>query len=125
MANQMNPVNWFEIPAKDLDRAKAFYEYVFGFELSINDFGGLKMAWFPMHQDAPGATGTLVKADTYTPSHAGSLVYFAVDDIEGTLKKVSEKGGKMLNPKQSIGEYGFVAHFEDCEGNRIALHSRQ
>jgi len=48
-----------------------------------------------------------------------------VEDIEETLKKVDEKGGRILNPKKSIGEYGFVAHFEDCEGNRIALHSRQ
>lgn len=125
MAAQMNPINWFEIPVNDLDRARDFYGYVFGYELSINDLGELKMAWFPMHQDAPGATGTLIKADAYTPSHEGSLVYFSVDDIEGTLERVTEKGGVVLNPKMSIGEYGFVAHFEDCEGNRIALHSRQ
>lgn len=30
----------------------------------------------------------------------------------------------MLYPKTSVGELGFVAEFEDCEGNRIALHSR-
>jgi predicted enzyme related to lactoylglutathione lyase len=23
----------------------------------------------------------------------------------------------------AIGEYGFIAHFEDTEGNRVALHS--
>jgi len=125
MAAQMNPVNWFEIPVNDFDRAKDFYEYVFGYELIVNDLGELKMAWFPMQQDAPGATGSLVKSNEYTPSHAGALVYFSVEDIEETLKKVDEKGGKILNPKKSIGEYGFVAHFEDCEGNRIALHSRQ
>lgn len=121
----MNPINWFEIPVNDFERAKDFYEYVFGYELTVNDLAELKMAWFPMHQDAPGATGSLVKSKEYTPSHAGSLVYFSVGDIDRTLKKIVEKGGKMLNPKKNIGEYGFVAHFEDCEGNRIALHSRQ
>lgn len=125
MTTPMNPVNWFEIPANDLDRATAFYEYVLGVKLTLQDFGPLKMAWFPMTEDAPGATGTLIKADAYTPSHAGTMVYFSVDDIEAVLHRVNERGGIVLNPKTSIGEFGFVAHFEDCEGNRIALHSPQ
>ena len=83
------------------------------------------MAWFPMKESATGSTGTLVKAESYNPSYAGTLVYFSVEDIDGTLKKVSENGGKILNPKMSIGEYGFVAHFEDSEGNRVALHSKK
>lgn len=32
MASQMNPVNWFEIPVKDLERAKKFYESLLGIE---------------------------------------------------------------------------------------------
>ena len=123
MANQ-NPVNWFEIPVNDLDRAKAFYETVFDLELSINEIGPLRMAWFPMEQGATGAAGTLVKADGYVPSHEGTMVYLHVPDIEASLERVESNGGKTLRPKMSIGEYGFVAHFEDCEGNRVALHSQ-
>ncbi len=123
MPTEQNPVNWFEVPATDLQRAKDFYEHVLQTELSLQDMGNLKMAWFPMHENAPGAAGTLVQAESYTPSHAGSMVYFSVDDIESTLKRVKERGGKVISPKQSIGEYGFVAHFEDSEGNRVALHS--
>jgi predicted enzyme related to lactoylglutathione lyase len=123
MATRQNPVNWFEIPVNNLERARRFYESVLGVTLSLNDLGPLKMAWFPMTQEGTGATGTLVKAESYVPSHAGTMVYFSVDDIEGTLTKVTTAGGKVLNPKMSIGEYGFVAHFEDCEGNRVALHS--
>lgn len=76
MSIQMNPVNWFEIPVNNLDKAKAFYQHVFGVELSLQDLGPLKMTWFPMAQGAPGATGTLVQSPEYTPSHAGTLVYF-------------------------------------------------
>ncbi len=119
----MNPVNWFEIPAKDIQESKMFYDYVFGFDLQINEMGPLTMAWFPFDQEKPGCTGTLVQADTYTPSHDGSMVYFSVDHIEETLDRAREKGGKILNKKMSIGEYGFVAHFEDNAGNRIGLHS--
>ena len=119
----MNLVNWFEIPATDLERAKAFYEAVFGVELSVQEMGPLRMAWFPMIEGGAGASGTLVQADAYSPSHAGSMVYFSVDDIEATLERAAAHGGKVLHPKMSIGEYGFVGHFEDCEGNRLGLHS--
>lgn len=123
MSDKMNAVNWFEIPVNDLERAKAFYEHVLGLELSLNEMGPLKMAWFPMNQGAPGSTGSLVKADHYAPSMQGSMVYFTVQSIEDACKRIEEKGGEVLNPKMSIGEYGFVAHFKDCEGNRVALHA--
>jgi predicted enzyme related to lactoylglutathione lyase len=78
-----------------------------------------------MEQDAPGATGSLILAESYVPSQSGSMVYFSVDDIEVVLEKVSENGGSIFNPKTSIGEHGFVGHFLDTEGNRIGLHSNK
>ena len=117
-----NPVNWFEIPVSDIDRAKSFYEAILGIELALNEMGVMKMAWFPMTMGAAGAAGTLAKGEGYTPSKSGSLVYFHVDSIEDTLKKIEKQGGKMLLPKTNIGEYGHIAHFEDSEGNRVALH---
>lgn len=119
----MNPVNWFEIPAKDIKESKAFYEAIFGIEMQLTEMGPLTMAWFPMQQDAPGATGTLVQAESYNPSYDGTMVYFSVESIEDTLTKVEEKGGKIIRGKMDIGEYGFVGHFEDNAGNRVGLHS--
>ena len=124
MTDETNPVNWFEIPVDDLERAKQFYETVFGLKLSLNEMGPMKMAWFPMTPGGSGATGTLMKSEGYAPSHAGTLVYFSVTDVEGTLAKVNANGGKTLMPKTGIGEHGYIAHFQDCEGNRVALHSK-
>lgn len=117
-----NPVNWFEIPANDLDRAQGFYEAVLGVSLDRHDMGPLQMAWFPNDPEGNGATGTLVKAEAYTPSYEGTMVYFSVSDINETLARVSTNGGTTINEKFPIGEHGFVAHFEDSEGNRVALH---
>ena len=115
--------NWFEIPVKDLDRATKFYEKVFDVKLSREDMGGIKMAMFPFTQNAPGAAGTLVQGESYEPSHTGSVVYFTVEDILETLRKINANGGKTLMPKTAIGQYGFIAQYEDTEGNRLALHS--
>jgi predicted enzyme related to lactoylglutathione lyase len=123
VAIKTNPVNWFEIPVKDLARAQNFYEKVLDRKLTREDMDTLKMAFFPMEQGVPGAAGTLIKGESYEPSHAGTVVYFTVDDIEETLRRINANGGKTLLPKKNIGEYGFIAHFEDTEGNRLALHS--
>lgn len=118
-----NIANWFEIPVVDLDRAIRFYEKVFDVDLTREDMGGMQLAMFPFEQDARGAAGALVKADSYVPSHAGAVVYFSVESIEETLRRVYANGGKILMPKINIGQYGSIAHYEDPEGNRLALHS--
>ena len=115
--------NWFEIPVKDLDRAVKFYEKVFDVKLSPEEMGGMKMALFPFTQDAPGAAGSLIKGESYEPSHAGTVVYFSVEDIPEILRRINANGGKTLMPKTAIGQYGFIAQYEDTEGNRLALHS--
>ncbi len=122
MASHVNPVNWFEIPVEDLSRAKSFYESVLSLELTDSELGPNKMAWFPMEMGATGAAGTLIKGDSYKPSHDGSLVYLHVDKIDPTLEAISNSGGKTLMPRTDIGQHGFIAHFEDTEGNRVALH---
>ena len=117
-----NPVNWFEIPVENLDRAKIFYENVFNVVLTPLESGPMKMFQFPMDPTSYGAAGTLVKMDCFKPSVEGIVIYFSVTDIAATLNRVTANGGSVLLPEMSIGEYGYIAQFTDCEGNRIALH---
>jgi len=123
VAKKTNIANWFEVPVKDLDRATRFYEKVFEVKLTFEEMNGMKMAMFPSDQDAPGTTGALMQAETYEPSHAGTVVYFTVESIEETLRKINAYGRQTFMPKTAIGQYGFIAQYEDTEGNRLALHS--
>lgn len=119
----MNPIVWFEIPVGDMPRAKSFYEKVFQLEITEQPMGEAQMGMFPWEQGKDGASGALIAHKEYTPSHSGTLVYFGSEDIDGTLERVIQNGGKVLMPKFDIGEYGFCGTFEDTEGNRVALHS--
>lgn len=121
-----NPFAWIEIPVSDMDRAIAFYETVFALKLQKMDFGGLLMAWFPnAGEDAPGATGTLIKQESYVPSQEGPLVYFHSEDLQNELNRVEAAGGSIYLAKTQISpEHGYMGVFIDSEGNRIALHSR-
>ena len=122
MPSHANPVNWFEIPVTDLARAKKFYEAAFEIEIAESEMGENKMGWFPMEMGIPGAAGTLIQGEHYKPSHDGTLVYISVDSIDPTLELINKNGGTTLVPRISIGQHGFIAHFEDTEGNRVALH---
>ena len=125
MGVDANPVGWFEIPVSNMDQAKKFYETVFDFEIAITEMNGNVMGWFPMASDMIGAGGTLIKGKGYVPSaDKGVLIYFTAPDMENNLKRILENGGKILMERTSIGEHGFIAIFIDCEGNRLALHSR-
>jgi len=101
-----------------------FYQEYFGYELDLQEEKeGVTMAWFPMEMNKMGAAGTLIKGGMYKPSHEGLLVYFSVPSVEEYLPKVEALGGKILMPKTSIGQHGFIGWIQDTEGNRVAIHS--
>jgi uncharacterized protein len=119
-----NVINWFEIPAKNFNRACEFYGAILGGDVHQMDTpSGMKMGFLPGSvPDAVG--GAVVQGEGYEPSNKGSVVYLnGGNDLSVPLAKVEKAGGKILMPKTSIGENGFMAHFLDTEGNRIALHS--
>lgn len=58
------------------------------------------------------------------PSANGVTVYLdGGEDLALPLSRVKSAGGEILIPKTDIGENGFIAHFLDTEGNKVALHS--
>ena len=118
-----NAINWFEIPVKDFNKAKAFYETILGAKLQVMEAMGMKSAFFPADLQN-GIGGCLREGQGYEPSTKGSLVYLnGGDDLSIPLSKVEAAGGKILLPKTAIGPNGFLAHFTDTEGNKVALHS--
>lgn len=118
-----NLINWFEIPAKDIGRAKKFYHTILGVEMNEVEMFGTKMAFFPT--DGSNVSGALVQGDDYAPSTNGALVYLnGGTNLETSLSKVEKAGGKVIVPKTQISpEMGYFAMFLDSEGNKIALHS--
>src|SRR5262249_28238099 len=113
----------FEIPVNDLERAIKFYEFVFDCTLIQTSIHGNEMASFPFDKDAPYITGALAKGPSYVPSKHGTRIYFSVSNIDQTLAKVQSLGSKILFAKTSVGKNSWVAEFEDCEGNCIALYT--
>lgn len=122
----MNPVGWFEIYVKDINRAKSFYETTLGLPLTKlpQSGGSLDDMWtFPMNQGAGGATGALVKMDGAPVGAGGTIVYFVTDDCAKVARRAKDAGGEIVKDKFSIGQYGNIALVSDLDGNIIGLHS--
>lgn len=118
-----NPVGWFEIYVQDMPRAKAFYEKVFQIKLEELKAPDIEMWSFPMQMDKSGASGALVYMKGVPSGGNSTLVYFSCEDCAVEAARVTQAGGKIQNPKMSIGEYGFIALVVDTEGNMFGLHS--
>ena len=120
-----NPVNWFEIPVTDMARAKKFYNSVFDCTFQDMNTENMEYATIQGDMNTYGAAGALAKSEGMQPSKCGSVVYFSTPDLTGQLEKIKKAGGKVLVPKTSIGEHGYIAQFLDTEGNRVAMHSME
>jgi uncharacterized protein len=125
MTSKENSLNWFEISVTDINRAKKFYETIFGIQLQEQEMMGMKMAFFPSEDMNSKVSGGLVQGPMHKPSADGAKIYLNGNpDLANALSKVEHAGGKVVMPKTKISDdIGFMASFIDSEGNNVALHS--
>ena len=123
-----NPVVWFEIYVDDLKRAQKFYEKVLGVKMSElpvpeGSEAEMQMIAFPMEMEGVGAAGALVKMEGFKAGKNSSLIYFRSEDCTTEENRIEAAGGKVVQPKHAIGEYGFISLVTDTEGNMFGLHA--
>lgn len=116
-------ITWFEIPSADFSRAVKFYEAIFDAKLRQEDFGGQPMAIFN-GEDGEGV-GCVLHSAQVTPTDKGIVVYLdAGPAIDPVLARIKAAGGRIVMDKMALPrELGYIAHFIDSEGNRLALHA--
>ena len=122
----MYKVQHFEYPATDPERAKKFYEDVFGWKVTSMPFGD--MTYYTLHTTKTDDKGMTLEQNAInggmykrTKDDDIPLVYVTVDSIEDTLAKAQAGGGKALMKKTPVGDMGFMAKVEDSEGNVIGI----
>lgn len=124
--NEMNHlIHWIEIPTKDLDKARSFYEKVLQVDLEVLPLGPVKYALFPTEDRYN--TGALVQGEGYEPSPQGTIVYLdGSGGIDQMLGRVVQAGGRILLSKTFLSpEAGFIGYFLDTDGNKIGLQSME
>ena len=122
-----HPIVHIEIPAKDIAGAEKFYGELFGWNIQSDPIHN-----YSLFQAEGGPAGGFVTTGEegtddgrvhYKPDSL--LVYISTDDIDASLARVEELGGKTVLPKTEIPHVGWFGIFTDPTGNRIALFTAQ
>jgi predicted enzyme related to lactoylglutathione lyase len=131
---KMNSVVHFEMPAKDKKRVSDFYSKTFGWQMNQlgPEMGNYVLA------------GTTETDENQMPKQPGAInggffeyqdkegfnmphLVISVDNLEESMKKVEEAGGKIIGGASGAGKIddipgiGRYISFEDSEGNHVGM----
>ncbi len=111
-------VCWFEVPADDLNRAKKFYQSMFGWKFAtlptaINDYWHIDTGG----PDASPDGGMMPRMHPQQPI----TNYVSVPSVSKAATKVEKLGGTVCKPKTAVPGMGYFAICLDTEGNTFAL----
>jgi methylmalonyl-CoA/ethylmalonyl-CoA epimerase len=119
-AATLSRIHQIAMPVHDVERATAFYRDVLGLpllftappNLAFFDCGGVRLMLSP---PSPGQ------------DHPGSVLYFAVDDIQEMHGTLTRRGVTFTSPPSMIAALAdrdvWLAPFADPAGNTLALMS--
>jgi predicted enzyme related to lactoylglutathione lyase len=101
-----------EFPSTDVDRAQRFWSEVFGWSFGESAMPGMDYRMARVNDNAGVA---LMAGETGHPTF-----YFDTTDIDASIAKVRELGGK-AEDKSPVPTHGWFAACTDSEGNVFSL----
>ncbi len=107
----MNRPVHFEIHVADLERARTFYEQVFGWK--IRKWEGPQEYWLVDTGEGPGIHGGLMRSPDGQPRTINTI---QVASVDAALQQVTAAGGKVMLPKMAIPGVGWLAYCTDPGG---------
>jgi catechol 2,3-dioxygenase-like lactoylglutathione lyase family enzyme len=100
----------------DVERTKSWYSQVLG-------LGGEWGTMFSASEDSPEAYSLLspfkAETDYFDPSPLPFMINLRVDDLDGFIAELEEKGIEILGRQDE--DYGKFAWILDCDGLKIEL----
>jgi predicted enzyme related to lactoylglutathione lyase len=112
----------FEIHADDPEKAVAFYQQVFGWEIQRWE-GGEYWLIRTGPDSEPGINGGLLRR-RHPIDGEGVIAYVctvAVPALEETLEKVAAAGGTLAVPRMAVPGVGWLAYAKDTQGNVFGM----
>lgn len=119
LVNEPSAPTWNELATRDTKAARAFYTSLFGWGAEEQPMGPMKYTVFKNGDRPAGGMYDMPKEWAEVPPHW--MVYFAVDDCDGTAEKVMGLGGRVTAPPADIPNVGRFAILLDPQGAAFAV----
>ena len=114
VANEPGALVWSEQFSRDLAGSQAFYQAVFGYGYQDMSGDGFKYAMVMVDGHEVGGMGEYPE-DTPAEMPAAWATYFAVTDTDAAVAKVTELGGRVVQPPSDT-PYGRIGVVADNDG---------
>ena len=116
-------VAFFEIGGRHASELREFYKGLFGWKVEAFGQSAAGTDFFYVEPEEGGIGGGIMQtAGEMPPNYV--MFYVGVDDLQASLDKVEELGGKTVVPPMPIpNDMGQIAVFMDPDDNVIGLHS--
>jgi predicted enzyme related to lactoylglutathione lyase len=106
--------SWFELMTTDVEAAKSFYSQLLGWTTKDMPMGD-------MNYTVTSVEGEDVGGIMPMPPDAGEMppswgIYITVNDVDATVSKAKELGGKILVEPRDIPEVGRFCVIQDPQG---------
>lgn len=108
----MNRIVHFEIPAKDPDKAIAFYKNTFGWKFT--KWGDIPYWIIQTGESQPGIDGGLLERRHPEQPVVNTI---EVENVDEMAKKIEANGGEIVVSKMAIPTVGWLMYFKDPDGN--------
>ena len=110
-----NHLKFFAITADDVERARKFYEAVFGW--TFEDWG--PPGFYLIH--GAGVSGALQgRSEKLTGTgYRAFECTVGVDSVDDIARRIEPAGGRITMKKMRIETVGDLIYFDDTEGNRV------
>jgi len=116
-------ISHFEVSGSDLGALMEFYSELLGWR--FEEAPGVEGYWLIQTPSMEGEHGEMGPVDgglrSVETSGRGILLYFKVESVDASCRKIEALGGKVVVPKREVQDMGWFAEAEDPEGNRFAI----
>ena len=119
----MNNVMHFEIPARNMQRAKKFYTQAFGWKINEWDKQYYLASTSPtdkkgMVKKKGAINGGIMPWAKQAPN---TVLVVSVKNLDQALVRAKKAGAKVVMPKMKVENILYYARVKDTEGNVIGL----
>lgn len=119
LVNAPGALSWNELGSPDPEGSAKFYGDLFGWETTPME--GFDTPYLVI-RTAAGASNGGIRPPMPPGTPSSWLVYFATDDLEASLAKISDNGGNVLMGSTDIG-IAKIAITQDPQGAVFALYA--
>ena len=116
----MPAIAHFDLPVDDMERARKFYEKLFGWKFTA--VPGMPMPYYLIEtKDLAGKPSVGGGMGPRGAPDQRITNYIGVKSVDEDIVKVINLGGKIIMPKTPVPGWGYLAVCIDTEGNTFGL----